>query len=106
MLDVLSLRCHGGKDGHRRQAGGDVVCALCQSGASSWVAVLGAGRLGTKGCLAPRPGKKDALHMQCQKLIKSLLAVKCVVLIAWAVRSLLGMDLSACRPFSSKSLGL
>lgn len=70
------------------------------------MAVLGAGRLGTKGCLAPRPGKKDALHMQCQKLIKSLLAVKCVVLIAWAVRSLLGMDLSACRPFSSKSLGL
>lgn len=41
-----------------------------------------------------------------RKLIKSLLAVKCVVLRAWAVRSLLGVDLSACRTFSSESLGL
>lgn len=47
-----------------------VVCALCQSGASSWVAVLGAGRLGAKGCLAPSPGKKDARHMQCQETHK------------------------------------
>lgn len=47
-----------------------VVYALCQSGASIWVVVLGAGRLGTKGCLAPRPEKKDAGHMQCQETHK------------------------------------
>ena len=41
-----------------------------------------------------------------RKLIKSLLAVKCVVLRAWAVRSLLGVDLSASWTFSSESLGL
>ena len=70
------------------------------------MAVLGAGRLGAKGCLAPSPGKKDASTCSARKLIKSLLAVKCVVLRAWAVRSLLGVDLSASWTFSSESLGL
>ena len=76
-----------------------------QEQASGWWCLVLAG-WGQRAVWPPDLRRRMLGICSVRKLIKSLLAVKCVALRAWAVRSLLGVDLSACRTFSSESLGL